>query len=112
MATNDTKYLFMKSFLLALGLFTGFVLCPLSGMAQSGATHIDSLERVLKNKLTDSDRFDVLEKLFDHYKAIDYQKALGYANQSYSTALAMGDSNKIVLGGRQYQVAMYLYLSI
>jgi tetratricopeptide (TPR) repeat protein len=73
---------------------------PPRGMAQSGTTHIDSLERVLKNKLADSDRFDVLEKLFDHYKAIDYQKALGYANQSYSTGLAMGDSNKIVLGGR------------
>jgi tetratricopeptide (TPR) repeat protein len=91
----------MKPFFLTLGwLMLIILLCPLSGMAQSGNTHIDSLERILKGKLSNSERFDVLEKLFDHYKATDYQKALGYANQSYSTALAMGDSNKIVLGGR------------
>jgi tetratricopeptide (TPR) repeat protein len=85
---------------LRLFLFS-FLLCLSSlGTAQETAS-LDSLERALKNKISNQDRFAMVERLFNHYKLTDYQKALGYANQSYSTALAMGDSNKIVLGGRQ-----------
>jgi tetratricopeptide (TPR) repeat protein len=86
---------------LLLFLLFSFLFClPFISTAQETTASLDSLERALKNKISDQDRFAVLERLFDHYKLIDYQKALGYANQSYATALAMGDSNKIVLGGR------------
>jgi tetratricopeptide (TPR) repeat protein len=87
--------------LLRFFLFSFFFCLSFASTAQETIASLDSLERALKNKISDQDRFAMLERLFNHYKLTDYQKALGYANQSYATALVMGDSNKIVLGGRQ-----------
>jgi tetratricopeptide (TPR) repeat protein len=86
--------------LLRFLFFSFFSYLPFVGLAQESIARLDSLERTLKNKLSDQDRFTILDRLFNHYRLTNYQKALGFANQSYSIALAMGDSNKIVLSGR------------
>ncbi len=78
--------------------FISISFCPLIAYAQS--THrIDSLNNELKH-VDDTTRFKVLQELFKSYNQTDFNKALKYAQDAYQLAETLGDSSKIVEGGR------------
>ncbi len=69
-----------------------------SGFSQ-GENKIDSLKRLLVSA-KDTMRFNILTKLFNQTNKTDYEAALGYAQLAYHQAEAIGDSVRIVEGGR------------
>ncbi len=71
---------------------------PLTGYAQD-SQRIDSLKNSLQT-LRDTSRFNVLRELFQSYNQTDFNIALEYAQEAYQLAEALGDSSKIVEGGR------------
>lgn len=60
---------------------------------------IDSLKSALKNS-RDTTRFRLLQELFKSYNQTDFNTALQYAQDAYQIAEALGDSSKMVEGGR------------
>ncbi|MCU0369163.1 MAG: tetratricopeptide repeat-containing sensor histidine kinase, partial [Cyclobacteriaceae bacterium] len=91
------KYQNIISRLLSLAIFIGcVVLSP--ALAQNQAV-IDSLNLRLKTA-TDQQRFELLQRLFREYNQNDFNTALRYAEDAYKLANALGDSSKIVEGGR------------
>lgn len=60
---------------------------------------IDSLKTVL-GTAKDTTRFNILSELFKQTNQSDFDEALSYARQAYNQAEAIGDSAKIVEGGR------------
>jgi signal transduction histidine kinase/Tfp pilus assembly protein PilF len=76
----------------------GYMISPVEGYAQN--THrIDSLKNALQT-VKDTSRFNVLQELFKAYNQTDFNTALKYAQDAYQLAEALGDSSKIVEGGR------------
>ena len=91
------KYQNIVSFLILVA-FLGFWVWPLTGDAQD-LKRIDSLKAVLK-ATQDTTRYKVLQELFKAYNNSDYNVALQYATDAYLLAEAMGDSSRIIEGGR------------
>jgi signal transduction histidine kinase len=60
---------------------------------------IDSLRKQLISS-KDTMRFNILAKLFDQTYKTDYEAALGFAQLAYDQAESIGDSVRIVEGGR------------
>jgi signal transduction histidine kinase len=88
------KQLNRLTFLLLLGCS----LISYSGYPQN-LNKVDSLENLLKSS-RDSSRFKILSELFKSTNQTNYQEALDYAKAAYEQALAIGDSARIVEGGR------------
>jgi signal transduction histidine kinase len=83
------------TFVLSLvGLFSP-ILCP-----SQSTSKIDSLRLLLKSSGIDSVRFRILNELFKQTNKINYEEALGYATSAYQLAKSMGDTVRIVEGGR------------
>ncbi|MFM8834225.1 MAG: tetratricopeptide repeat protein, partial [Cytophagales bacterium] len=61
---------------------------------------IDSLTALLENAPATT-RLEVLNELFKQYNQVDYNIALGYARQFDQLARKLGDSTKMVEGGRK-----------
>ncbi len=74
------------------------MICPVIGFSQS-STRIDSLKNLLENA-NDTSRFNVLQELFKSYNQKDFNISLQYAQEAYQLAESLGDSSKIVEGGR------------
>ena len=74
------------------------MICPVIGFSQS-STRIDSLKNLLENA-NDTSRFNVLQGLFKSYNQNDFNISLQYAREAYQLAESLGDSSKIVEGGR------------
>jgi signal transduction histidine kinase len=90
----------LKYQILSLRLLFCFV--ALMGIQPSGAQNtakVDSLQLVLKYA-KGLDRFDVLQELFKEYNQADFGTALSYARSAYQLAQTMGDSSRMVEGGR------------
>ncbi|MBN8578794.1 MAG: tetratricopeptide repeat-containing sensor histidine kinase [Cytophagales bacterium] len=79
--------------ILATACLVGFTL------VQAQDRVVDSLELRLK-QVKDTTRFRVYAELFEATNRSNYEKALGYARQAYNLAESLGDSVKIVEGGR------------
>lgn len=60
---------------------------------------VDSLKSLLENA-NDTSRFNVLQELFKSYNQVDFNMALRYAQEAYQLAETLGDSSKVVEGGR------------
>lgn len=73
-------------------------LSNISALSQNVAK-IDSLKLRLRNA-TAEQQFDLLQGLFKEYNLSDFETSLNYAREAYKVALAIGDSSKIVEGGR------------
>jgi tetratricopeptide (TPR) repeat protein len=71
---------------------------PLIGFAQD-SRKIDSLKSELQTA-NDTTRFILLQELFKSYNQTNFNVALQYAQDAYKIAEALGDSSKIVEGGR------------
>jgi signal transduction histidine kinase len=71
---------------------------PLISFAQD-SPKIDSLKNELSTA-SDTTRFTLLQELFKSYNQTDFNLALHYAQDAYKLAEALGDSSKIVEGGR------------
>ena len=65
----------------------------------SQANQFDSLRAKLESA-SDTSRFTILSQLFRATNSTDYEQALGYAEQAYRLAELLGDSVRIVEGGR------------
>lgn len=76
----------------------GFSFFPLIVIAQTD-DRLDSLKNEL-NHANDTTRYKVLQELFKSYNQSDYNLALKYARDAYQIGEALGDSSKIVEGGR------------
>ena len=74
------------------------MICPVIGFSQS-SKRIDSLKNLLENA-NDTSRFNVLQGLFKSYNQNDFNISLQYAREAYQLAESLGDSSKIVEGGR------------
>lgn len=61
---------------------------------------VDSLKQKLLHA-TRSEKFEILNELFKQYNLVDYQVALDYASEFDLLARKIGDSLKIVEGGRK-----------
>lgn len=87
------------NYIKAISLFT-LLLC-FGGLfpALSQQQQIDSLTLLLKSA-RDTTRFNILAQLFRETNRSDYEAALMYAEQAYREAEALGDSARIVEGGR------------
>lgn len=72
--------------------------CPLIAVSQ-GVNRLDSLKNEL-NRSSDTIRYKVLQELFKSYNQSDYNLALKYARDAYQIGETLGDSSKIVEGGR------------
>jgi signal transduction histidine kinase len=86
---------------LSFGLSIGgilILLCSFSAYSQS-TTKVDSLKLLLESS-RDTTRFRILSELFKATNRSDYEEALVYAKSAFDQAEAMGDSVKIVEGGR------------
>lgn len=83
-------------------LFLAYFLCcfitPFSGQGQN-LERIDSLKGALEDA-RDTTRFQLLQELFKSYNQTDFNVALQYARDAYELAETLGDSSKIVEGGR------------
>ncbi len=86
----------ISSFILATLL--SIVIYPINGYSQD-SNKIDSLKGLLQNT-KDTSRFIILQELFKAYNQTDFNVALQYAQDAYRLAEALGDSSKIVEGGR------------
>lgn len=73
-----------------------FVTCP---AFSQNLKKIDSLEFLLSTS-RDTTRFKILSELFRQTNQFDFNQALNFAQQAYHQAEAIGDSAKIVEGGR------------
>jgi signal transduction histidine kinase len=71
---------------------------PLIAFGQD-SRKIDSLKNELLTA-NDTTRFNLLQELFKSYNQTDFKVALQYAQDAYQLAHALGDSSKIVEGGR------------
>ncbi len=76
----------------------GNMISPFEGYAQN-TSRIDSLKNALQT-VKDTSRFNVLQELFKSYNQTDFNTALKYAQDAYQLAETLGDSSKIVEGGR------------
>ena len=76
----------------------GNVMNPSTGFSQN-FRRIDSLKNELQTA-NDTSRFNLLQELFKSYNQTDFNVALQYANDAYQLAESLGDSSKIVEGGR------------
>lgn len=92
----------MRSYLKFIGRFT-FSCLLLSAISthlfSQDSKKIDSLKNILKHT-KDTSRFYVLQELFKSYNQTDFTTALQYAREAYQFAESIGDSSKIVEGGR------------
>jgi signal transduction histidine kinase/Flp pilus assembly protein TadD len=77
-------------------LLVMIVTCP---VFSQNLKKIDSLKTLL-GSARDTTRFKILSELFKQTNQSDFNEALGYATQAYDQAEAIGDSAKIVEGGR------------
>lgn len=84
------RYLFVFMF------FFGFVFFTFSQEEKK----VDSLKSKLISS-TDLEKFEILNALFKEYNQVDYQVALNYATEFDNLARKVGDSVKIVEGGRK-----------
>jgi len=91
------KYQNIVSFLILVA-FLGCLTLPLIGEAQD-LKRIDSLKTALRNT-QDTTRYKVLQELFKAYNSTDYNVALKYATDAYQLAITIGDSSRMVEGGR------------
>lgn len=87
---------FISRFVLVVLL--GGLLAPMLVHAQD-SRKIDSLNSQLKTA-RDTTRFAVLQELFKSYNQKDFNMALQYAQEAYRLAETLGDSSRIVEGGR------------
>lgn len=87
---------FISCFIFAY--FIGQMISPLIGYAQD-SRRIDSLKSELQTA-NDTSRFTLLQELFKSYNQTDFNTALQYAQEAYRLAETLGDSSKIVEGGR------------
>lgn len=77
-----------------------FLLCSISAIYCQNSRKIDSL----KNRLPEaapSEKLEILNELFKLYNQVDYKIALSYATEFDFLAMQLGDSVKIVEGGRK-----------
>jgi signal transduction histidine kinase/Tfp pilus assembly protein PilF len=86
----------MSCFVLAYSL--GNLLNPSLGLAQD-FSRTDSLKKELATA-KDTSRFNLLQELFKSYNQTDFNVSLQYAQEAYQLAESLGDSSKIVEGGR------------
>lgn len=86
---------FISCFVLAVLL--GSVATPIARAQDS--RKIDSLTSLLQTA-RDTTRFIVLQELFKVYNQKDFNTALQYAQEAYRLAETLGDSSRIVEGGR------------
>ncbi len=87
---------FISCFIFAY--FIGQMIGPLVGYAQD-SHRIDSLKSTLQT-VNDISRFNVLQELFKSYNQTDFNTALQYAQEAYRLVETLGDSSKMVEGGR------------
>jgi tetratricopeptide (TPR) repeat protein len=66
---------------------------------------VDSLKLILRGS-RDTTRFTILSELFKATNKTNYEQALGYANAAYEQAESIGDSVRIVEGGRMIAYAL------
>ncbi len=62
---------------------------------------VDSLKSGLATATTVDEKFAGLNELFKQYNQVDYEVALTYATEFYNLAKQVGDSTRIVEGGRK-----------
>jgi signal transduction histidine kinase len=87
---------FMHCFIIAL------VLIGHTAPVQSqDSKKVDSLKRKLVYSIQNEERFTILNELFKEYNQVDYKVALSYASEFNILAKQVGDSVKIVEGGRK-----------
>lgn len=91
------KYQNIVSFLIWTYVI-GFSFCPLIAISQTD-DRLDSLKNEL-NHANDTTRFKILQELFKSYNLSNYTQALTYAREAYMIGESLGDSSKIVEGGR------------
>lgn len=78
--------------------FLGNLFNPLPGFSQDSG-RIDSLKNALQSA-RDTSRFNVFQELFKSYNQTDFTTALQYAQEAHRLAETLGDSSRIVEGGR------------
>jgi signal transduction histidine kinase len=98
----------LLSYLKFIGRFT--ISCLLvstisAHLFSQNANKIDSLKNILK-QTNDTSRFEILQELFKSYNQTDFTAALQYAQEAYQFAESIGDSSKIVEGGRMIAYAL------
>jgi signal transduction histidine kinase len=81
-------------------LATALLLGAVSPSFSQDKKKVDSLTAILKNAPATT-QLDVLSELFKQYNQVDYNTALGYAKKFDQLARQLGDSTKIVEGGRK-----------
>lgn len=92
------KYLnYIKRITLAV-LLPGFLFASYASVSQNNSK-IDSLGLLLKSS-RDTTRFNILSELFKSTNRTDFEQALKYAQAAYDQAEAIGDSVRMVEGGR------------
>ncbi len=89
-------YNLLKRLTFAITLMSMITSCPVFSQSNN---YIDSLKSQL-NSARDTTRFRILSQLFRATNQTDYEKALEYAELAYNQAEALGDSARIVEGGR------------
>ncbi|MFM7851726.1 MAG: tetratricopeptide repeat protein [Flammeovirgaceae bacterium] len=81
-------------------LATALLLATVAPLFSQDKKKVDSLTALLQNA-PDTTRLEVLNELFKQYNQVDYNTALGYARQFDRLAKQLGDSTKMVEGGRK-----------
>lgn len=89
-------YKLVKWLTFAITMMCMFFSCP--AFSQEN-TKVDSLKSLLSSS-RDTTRFNLLTQLFRATNQTNFEESLEYARLAYSQAAALGDSAKIVEGGR------------
>ena len=89
-------YNFLKNCSLAILILMGSV----AHVQSQDIKKVDSLKERL-SRATLSEKLEVLNELFKQYNQVDYKLALNYATEFDNLARQIGDSVKIVEGGRK-----------
>lgn len=87
---------YFKSLKTILGVL---IIAGVIGLPYAKAQRIDSLKALLVT-VKDTSRFTILYELFRSTNQTNFDEALGYAEQAYRYAEMIGDSVRIVEGGR------------
>lgn len=96
---NCSLTLRLYSILTILVIMSFWFLPDKAHSQQKNSTQVDSLRLVLP-KTKGDERFTIINELFKLTNATDFSKALEYAELYHREALEIGDSAKIVQGGR------------